>query len=358
MTYNKVLMVGTDTTTMGGIASVINDYIDSGVFDRLSIDYHPTHKDGSKIEKALFFLKQLLLFNIRVFKYRIIHLHTSHGWSYRRLSVLLFISKLLGKKVIFHIHGSQFDLYYNSAGRIEQFFIRRGLRTADYVIALSETWKCKIIAIEKTSKVVVILNAVNTDKYAISDRAIHEPLSVLFLGRLGERKGIYDVLDAISLLDYEKYYFVLAGDGELDKVKKIISDRGLDKYVSVPGWIKGDEKLDLLKNADVYILPSYNEGLPIGILEAISAGLPVIASSIGGIPEAVVDGVNGFLIEPGDSRSLAKKLQELSDDHRKLNEFSHSSKNIALEKFSMSRAEEKLKHIYMLLNADINDFTS
>ncbi len=346
MKSNDVLMVGTDTSTMGGIASVINGYIEYGIFDRLSIDYHPTHKDGSKIEKALFFFKQLISFNIRVFKYNIIHLHTSHGWSYRRLSLILFISKLLGKKVILHIHGSQFDIYYDKANKIERFLIQQGLKYSDYVIALSDTWKEKIITIEHSSNVVVILNTVNTEKYAVSNRKIHKPLSILFLGRLGERKGIYDILKAIQLIDYKQYFFVLAGDGELEKVKKIISEKGLDKYISVPGWIRGDQKIKLLQNADVYILPSYNEGLPIGILEAISSGLPVIASSIGGIPEAVIDGVNGYLIEPGDFKGLASKLQELCEDHKKFKKFSHASEKISAEKFSMQRAENQLEDIY------------
>lgn len=351
MKSNNVLMVGTDTSTMGGIASVINDYIEYGIFDRLSIDYHPTHKDGSKREKAVFFLKQLVLFNIKVFKYKIIHLHTSHGWSYRRLFLILLISKLLKKKVILHIHGSQFDLYYDNTNKIERFFIRQGLKYSDYVIALSDTWKEKIMTIERTSNVVVILNTVNTEKYAVSDRNIHKPLSVLFLGRLGERKGIYDILKAISLLDYEQYFFILAGDGELEKVKKIISEEKLNKYVSVPGWVQGDQKIKLLQNADIYILPSYNEGLPIGILEAISSGLPVIASSIGGIPEAVIDGVNGYLIEPGDFKSLANKLQELYKDQQKLKDFGYTSEKIALEKFSMNRAEKQLEIIYIKLES-------
>ncbi len=117
----------------------------------------------------------------------------------------------------------------------------------------------------------------------------------------------------------------------------------------MPGWIRGDQKIKLLRNADIYILPSYNEELSIGILEAISAGLPVIVSSVGGIPEAVIDGINSYLIEPGDFIALADKLQELCEDQQKLKKFSYASKKIALEKISMQRAEKKLEDIYATL---------
>jgi len=346
MANNRVLMVGTDTSTMGGIASVIIDYIESGIFERLSISYHSTHRDGGRVGKALFFLKQMLLFVIRANAYRIIHIHTSHGWSYRRLFVILLISLLFRKRTVLHVHGSQFDLYYQNAASFEKGLIRFGLLRADRVVALSDQWRDRLLAIQPDARVEIIMNTVNTDKYRFDDRPVHTPVSVLFLGRLGERKGVYDILKAFRSLDMSGYRFVLAGDGDIEAVRAEVSRNGWQNSVAVPGWISGDSKLRLLAEADIYILPSYNEGLPIGLLEAISSGLAVIATDVGGIPNAVDNGVNGYLIKPTDWQALVVHLQALASDHSRLACFGRASRELALKKFSMPRAEEQLRELY------------
>jgi glycosyltransferase involved in cell wall biosynthesis len=89
---------------------------------------------------------------------------------------------------------------------------------------------------------------------------------------------------------------------------------GIGARVEVLGWVVGDQKRRLLESATVYVLPSYNEGLPMGILEALSCGLPVVASDVGGIPDAVTDGVEGFVVPAGDVAALGGALRKLLSD--------------------------------------------
>lgn len=346
----KVMMLGTDVKTQGGISSVIKNYIDYGITERLGISYYATHKDGSKINKMLFFVSQFMVIFCKMPLYKIIHFQSSQGWSYRRLFTLFIVAKLFGKKTIWHIHGSQFDLYYKDTNFFEKNIINYGLRKADKVIALSEAWKEKLKTIEPDASIDVILNGVNVKKYQVFDRQYHDPMTVLFLGRLGERKGIYDILDTIEILSDKGIHFILAGDGEINKVKGIIKKKGLESIVEIPGWIGDSEKSALLLKSDIYILPSYNEGLPMSILEAMASGLPIVSTPVGGIPDAVISDKNGYLVSPGDVSNLAEKILILNKNKKLWRKMSVESSKIAEDIYDMSRIELELTQLYKKLN--------
>ena len=115
------------------------------------------------------------------------------------------------------------------------------------------------------------------------------------------------------------FFVYLGGDGDVEQVLTKIKEYGLDKIVEYVGWVTGNKKIKLLNNADVYILPSYSEGLPISILEAMSYKMPIIATNVGGIPEIVLNSQNGYLITPGDQQALKDSIDKmlLSDIRRK-----------------------------------------
>ena len=133
---------------------------------------------------------------------------------------------------------------------------------------------------------------------------------------LGKRKGTYDLIDAFEQIAprHPNARLVLPGDGEIDEVKAVIAERGLQDVIEVPGWVSGAAQDELWNRTDVYTLPSYNEGLPGSVLEAMSAGLPCVSTPVGGIPEAVIDGETGYLVEAGDVPALAGALEKLVAD--------------------------------------------
>lgn len=343
---SRVLMLGTHIDTMGGISSVVRNYFEHGMMDHLGIKYVATHRDGKKYEKIMFLLKQLPVILVNLLRSKIVHLHASQGWSYRRLFMFLVIARLFRKKVILHIHGSRFDKYFHDAGPIEKYIIYYGLEKADIVIALSEEWRKILCDINPRGNYQVIRNAVNISDYKVAARDLHHPLRVLFLGRLGERKGIYDILNAIRIIGTDSCEFTLAGDGEVEKIKEIVKREGWDKFVNVPGWVSKEQVSLLLENSDMYILPSYHEGLPMGILEALASGLPVISTYVGGIPEAVRDSINGYLIKPGDYRALAKYIKNIGEDSSLWKRLSHAAMRIAEDEFGMDKVEKQMKGIY------------
>ena len=140
---------------------------------------------------------------------------------------------------------------------------------------------------------------------------------ILFVGGLGQRKGVYDILQAIPLVvkRWPKAHFSFAGSEETkgvnENIERICTQLSLQGIANFLGTVNGPGKLNLFHKASIFVLPSYGENLPYALLEAMAAGLPVITTPVGAIPEIVSDGCNGFLIQPGDIQALANRIIEL-----------------------------------------------
>ena len=135
------------------------------------------------------------------------------------------------------------------------------------------------------------------------------------MGEVGQRKGIYDLLPAFAQLCRlnANVELVVCGSGEIERAKSIAAQCGLNGQVTFAGWVSGPEKRAMLNSADVVVLPSYHEGLPMAILEAMSLGKCVISSTVGGIPEVISSGTNGLLHVPGDLPALVEMLHRAAD---------------------------------------------
>ncbi|MDY7036653.1 MAG: glycosyltransferase family 4 protein [Thermodesulfobacteriota bacterium] len=216
------------------------------------------------------------------------------------------------------------------------------------MIALSHEWRKKLLTIQRTCRVQVIENGINLDQFPTKKVNPHPTLSnqILFLGRIGQRKGIYDIIEAATLLLPAKYKFTLAGDGEIHQVKKLVLHRKLQDIIDVPGWVDHKRKATLLRQADLFLLPSYHEGLPISILEAMASYLPVIATPVGGIPQLVKHNENGYLVPPGDHKALANAIEKIFSDPERWARFSRRSRQIVQQNFSMARVKNDLSRLY------------
>jgi glycosyltransferase involved in cell wall biosynthesis len=192
----------------------------------------------------------------------------------------------------------------------------------------------------------IIHNGVNVEKYHVERTSPHAPMVVLFLGRIGERKGTFDLIRAAERLKAIDVRFLIAGDGDVERANAAIRAADLTNQVEVLGWVDDQRVVELLGHSDLYALPSYDEGLPMGILEAMASGLPIISTPVGGIPDAVIDGANGYLIEPGDSEALADRILTYSKNTTAWLEASRLSRQRADESFSMECVERALSALY------------
>ena len=168
------------------------------------------------------------------------------------------------------------------------------------------------------------------------------------MGAIGERKGTWDLVNVIPrvLKAVPGARFRFGGDGEVEKLRAEVKRLGISESVEVLGWLRGDAIPKAFAAADVYCLPSYHEGLPMSILEAMAARLPVVSCPIAGIPEAVMDGKTGSLVNAGDRDGLAGALIELLCDGAKRTRMGVAGRARAESHFDVDHLVSDVKNIW------------
>lgn len=324
----KIVMTGTRFDTMGGISSVVNVYRDAGLFQRYPLHYIATHCDGGTVAKLKIALSALLRFigMLLTGQVGLLHIHVSSRASFWRKACFFFAARLFRVPTIVHLHSGGFHIFYDRhCGPLRKKLVRYIFDHASRVIVLSNTWKEWLQTISNNRHIVAIYNPVMLPawydaKSASPGNVVHagagQGSHLLVLGRLGKLKGSYDLLQAVAKIvpQFPDLVLDMGGDGELEQVASRARELGIERNVKLLGWVRGADKDGYLQAARIYLLPSYNEGLPMSVLEAMAAGLPVITTPVGGIPEAVSDGVEGFLVQPGDVDGLAERLVQLLRD--------------------------------------------
>ena len=310
-----VYLVGTSTKTRGGIGYVIGAYLNSELSTQFRLIHIVTHQDGNALRKGWTYATALARFFVLRFVRGagLVHIHSSSGPSFLRKAVLFFLSKCLGCRVIFHIHSGGFLDYYHSRSKMMRGFIRYVLKTSDHVVVLTASWKKKLEElIQDGTRISVVGNPIDTSKYHpfAKPSTVEQQPHLLYLGALIKNKGVYDIVDCMRRLKDMGVdcRATLAGDRELDKVRARSKEAGVEERIELPGWVGEATKIELLKSADLLVLPSYHEGLPLCVLEAMAFGLPVVCSNAGGLKDIVKHGENGFVITPGDIDGMANAI--------------------------------------------------
>jgi glycosyltransferase involved in cell wall biosynthesis len=342
----KILMIGVyyKHHATGGIAAVVQYY--NKYFDELR--YVSTMRKGNKIGKfydaviAYFTVLFLLIFDKRI---KILHIHTSADLSFYRKMLFVNLSKLFNKKIVIHIHASRFKDFYKKSKNKK--CIIDTLNKADIVITLSKSWEKWFQSIGIPDEKIVVLN--NIVDYPTEQNILkEEKVKLLFLGEIGERKGVFDVLQVLA--ENKSFYknkiiFRIGGNKLEDELNAFIHDNGLSDFVKFEGWVSGDKKIELLNWADVFILPSFNEGLPIAVLEAMSYGCAIISTPVGGILEVLHDYKNGIVVTPGIHEEIHHAISYVINNPVKIHSFGVKSKEIVAS-FYPSSVLVNLKEIY------------
>ena len=313
--YNSILTIGCDFKhPKGGVAQVLNTYSSFFPFFRFVCTTKRTNRLGKLFQLVYAIIKFtcLCMFDKQI---EIIHIHGASYHSFFRKCIFIFIGHAFKKKIIYHIHGAEFDVF----ARNNKKKVVAVLKKVDCIIVLSQYWKDFFEKELGCKNVRILPNVIPSRDYC--KRRIDFPLQALFLGELGIRKGIYDLLQIVTEHKAElegRLVLHIGGNGETEKVQHYIESEGLLHIVKFEGWVSGEKKKQLLSQCDFYILPSYAEGLPISILEAMSYQMPILSTTVGGIPEVVENGINGILIQPGDKSALYQALMQLMSDEKLL----------------------------------------
>lgn len=354
----RVLIIGSDLSVKGGITSVIKSFLESNI-NGVEFKLLPTYIEGSNLRKINFYLKSLIKYIKAILKkdFDIAHIHMSYKGSFFRKLFIIKINNMFHIKSILHLHGSEFEVFYESSCFIVKKLIKNIFDSSDYVIVLGESWKRVIENISSNKNIKIFNNSVKTTNKIVKWN--NEEVRVLFLGVLLKRKGIYELIDGIKILrddnsiENKNIKFILAGSGPEEKeIKSLIKNYKLESFVEMVGWINDNEKEEFISSSQIFILPSYNEGLPMAILEAMSYGVPVISTDVGSISEVVINDYTGVLIKKSDSKLISEAIKELIKDKKIWEKYSHSCKKIINDKFNDEEYFKDIYNLYSKLNKE------
>jgi glycosyltransferase involved in cell wall biosynthesis len=279
----------------------------------------------------------------------VLHVNVSERGSFLRKGPLVGLGRLFRVPVVLHCHGADLVEHARSVGRLRRRLIEATFAGADRVLVLGGYWQ-EFVAHElglPMAKVEVLWNAV-PDPGPPTPRPADAPVEILFLGRLGERKGVPELLEALAdpRLRALSWNATLAGDGPVERYRAKVKALGLGERVRLTGWIDEAEARCRLAAADLLVLPSRNEGLPMAILEAMSHGIPVVATPVGAIGDAVRNGENGLLVAPGDPEALAMALVRLVGSAALRRSLGIRGRDRFLADFSLDAHVARLRGIY------------
>ncbi|MFL6671703.1 MAG: glycosyltransferase family 4 protein [Massilia sp.] len=350
----RIVMLGTSCEACGGISSVVNAYREGGLFERRRFTYLATHSSGSALHKMRLLVCAWLSFVALLASGRVLlaHVHCASDASFWRKSCFLLPAFLFRVRTILHIHAGPFPDFYRTRCSVARAVVRYVLDRVDRVVVVSTPLQRFVESVSTNRSVKVIYNPMPMPPLADFGRRDH--LQLLFLGRLGHGKGSYDLLRAVHELvrRHPNVRLILAGDGEIAQTRAAIRALRIDANVQVLGWVGPGEREQLLARAAICVLPSYAEGLPMCVLEAMAAGVPVVASAVGGVPDVLADGIEGLLVQPGDVAALAAALDQLLSGDSLRRRMGMAARWKAESTFSTRLVLPQIEETYRQLGAD------
>lgn len=357
-----ILMVGPGKAGKGGILSLVNSMFDelakvSNViyFQTILSEREPKDSGVLSVRNIYYGFSQFIRFVFFYIKYKpdIVHIHTSERIAWLKDSIYVMLSKLFGSKVILHVHAADVEKFVKSNSFFYGTYASWILTISDVVIALSDSWGNSLRKLVPGINIVVLHNCVNVTLFEPGRG--RKDVDAIFVGSIGARKGLWDLLKVIMLLKSDGYNFrvwIAGGEeysGTMLKTKELIQAYGIEEECKLLGLLDEKSIREALKKAYFLVLPSYNEGMPIAILEGIASGLPIVSTNVGGIPALVQNGVNGFLIEPGDIAQLGSSCKTLFTNKDLCLQMGRASREKAVRDFNVDNYISKLKAIYTSL---------
>lgn len=306
--------------SIGGMASVIGALGQSDLARQTHLALFDTSKktrDGRSlwegVQARLRLMREWRTL-LRSHQADIAHIHTCSGLTFFLDGLLAALARREGCRVFLHVHGGLFDQFLDGLNPLMRAAARHIARRADWVIALSDDWRQRLSERLPSSRIAVVPNGVAEP----AGTAVREPLApttFVFLGLLSPLKGVPVLLDAVSRSNGQWRVQLAGNEGEpgfADRLRADIAARGLTKRMQLLGPVVGPAKDRLLLQSDGFVLPSLAEGLPMSLLEAMAARLPVVVTTVGAMPEVIEHGRDGLLVPPDDAAALAAALDHLA----------------------------------------------
>ncbi len=350
-------MVGMHLTkTRGGISTLISEILKSPLKDDFDLTYIESQaEDFGRAGKLVLAFKAIVKFiSTSMFKAPdLVYVHLGSNASLYRESIFILFARLMRKKVIAHFHAGDIDTYFPKQSRIGQRYIRRALAACPDFIAVSQESASQLRTFVGSANISVIPNAIDTSIFvnpeSESSRKNRDgPIKILFVGAMGKLKGERDLANALAIIKKSganvKTSFLGYG---ADNLGIYCEELGVTNLIEFMGAIPMDQRIKFFNEADIFVLPTYAEAMPMSVIEAMAAGLPTISTTVGGIPELINDGEDGLLIRPGDVNALAKQILFLAHNKDARLEMGRRAQERARKNMDISEYSNRLKrHLF------------
>jgi glycosyltransferase involved in cell wall biosynthesis len=375
----KVLLVGPVPPPYGGIPAYVKSLLDADL-DSVTVSLFntaipawaaPLEREGKRSYASIFeagigasikkigyvlFSFGALFWSLLKTRPDIVHVFTCSYWGYWRNWIYILIARLAGRKTIFHLLGA-IDLFYNEVGSFQRALLRSSLNSADCYLLQSpllEAWARQY----SRKEVIGIWNGIDFSKIAQKQTnppelmaAMKAPIG-LTIGNLSVNKGTQEIIRALAVLKEQglEFYWVFVGRGDVQQYERLVVKNGLESQVRFAGEVSESGKWHFLQSASFFCLPSFAEGQPISIIEAMACGLPIISTRVGSIPEMISEDVNGKLVEAGDTQGLGAAILALVQNPELRARMGQNSSRMARERYEIADLYRGLSRIYSRLS--------
>jgi len=352
----RLLIIGPLPPPLGGVQLVIDMQCHSPIAQEFELHVLDTSKrqlrwavENPTWKTPLYMMRDFsrLLWTLIRVRPDVALVHAAPSLSFLRDWMFMVAARLAGAKVICHYHGTMHTRFPSGETRSGRLIGRFLMSAAHRVIVLgptyqremSKAWRRDDVAWSPNMADIALFRNMPADTPA--PWLARDDKAVLFVGRLSAPKGIYDLFDAIPrVLDvHPEAKFVLVGVAESDALEPVIraeaERRGIAARIAFLGSLEGRDKAAAFVTSQMIVVPSWTEAFPLVIPEAMASGLPVIATSVGAIPDFVRDGEDGFLVPPKDPRTLAQSVCRLLDDEGLRQRISQRVRERAPREFSI-----------------------
>lgn len=344
----------------GGIASILdcfcnneNLFIDKG-YSVAWVNLQKKYSNNKLINLfqkifRLLFEKYTLLKVIKKGNFDIVHFHSSRGFTlFKDLISAKHIKKKLDLPIVFTIHFAEINNILVRNKLLKKMELSIFKKQVDKVICLSTSTSNefeKMIGNRKT-KVIYTFHSYEVDDYnKVLKQYNKSRLSFLFMGSIDERKGIFDLIKVFKNYDLNANLNICGGFGNDSGVKTSFFNMiEQQSNINYRGYVIGLEKEEILQESDVLVLPSFAEGMPVVIMEAMAKGCAIVATDVGAIPE-IVTSENGILIKPGNDEELFFALNKLNNDRELLQKMKLSNLKKSYD-YSLKKHIEELVNVY------------
>jgi glycosyltransferase involved in cell wall biosynthesis len=332
----RLLLIGPLPPPIGGVESYTQALLESGAFGDFELTHCDTTKGRPKSTQGRFDAGNFAWAARHIARVRdavertrpdVVYLPVAGTWAgFLRDMALARVARSRGARVVGHVHGSDFHLVL-ARGGIDRAIVRAGLGQFDRLLVLGGRWKSLLEqhGIRAACDVVP-----STFRREIFERGVHAapapreaggPVRALFVGQVGRRKGTFDILEALPRVREAgvPLHVTFVGPpeltGEWDALTETHRRLGLESMATFTNQLQGEALYARYEASDLFVMPSYTEGLPVVLFEAGLFRIPAITTPVGSIPDLIVDGRNGLLVPPGDRERIAAALVRLARDH-------------------------------------------